>query len=302
MYTIIDVGESKICNHSSPSMWTSEYYRYCLRLLIAALHGSVKPLNVIFGDIECDFHNSNKTVKIDIQSEHTLVKLGGRSVDEIVWGNIDLLDGTGKYLIRIPNYGYYSSLDATIEYSLPNIVNIGSNDKFNDYLRRAVYIPPIIYDCPDFNVEERSSIITLGNNSDRRTEFARKAAECSLDISSVQNVLSKDHLKRVYNKTKIMVNVHQTDHHHTLEELRILPALCNGVIVVSEDVPLKDVIPYSDYIVWSSYDNLAETVRDVQNNYSNYHKKIFTHNLESKLMLSCEGNIEKFGRLIDRLT
>jgi hypothetical protein len=85
----------------------------------------------------------------------------------------------------------------------------------------------------------------------------------------------------VYKNSKVLVNVHQTDHHHTFEELRVLPALLNGVIVVSEDVPLKEKIPYSDYIVWASYDNIAQTVKDVSNNYEYYFNKIFTN---SKLM------------------
>lgn len=302
MYTIIDVNGSKVCHHSSPSIWTSEYYFYCLRLLVAVLQRSQKSVNIIFGDIACDFHNSNNTIKIDIQSEHTLVKLGGRSVDEVVSGNIDLLDGTGKYLIRIPNYNYYSRLDATIEYSRPNIANVQTNSLYTDYIKRAIYIAPTIYDVVNFQMGNRSATITLGNSSDRRIEFAWKTKTMGLDISNIQNVLSKHSLKSMYNDTKIMVNVHQTDHHHTFEELRVLPALCNGVIIVSERVPLKEVIPYVDSIVWSSYNDLAQTVRDVQNNYNDYFQRIFTHKLEEQIIALRQDNINNLADLIDKIT
>jgi hypothetical protein len=199
-------------------------------------------MSVVLGPMDYQFPDG--TFRIDIQSEHTLVKLGGRSVDEIVWGDTDLLGEDGKYLIRIPNFEYYSKLDATIEYSLPNIANIGTNDRYTDYLNTAAYVAPVIYDSPAFQASERESTITMFSNNpcERRSKFSASAE----GIVNVQGVFSKDELKRVYDGSKIMVNVHQTDHHHTFEELRVLPALCNGVVIISEDVPLKDKIPYAD--------------------------------------------------------
>ena len=295
MYTILNVNESRICRYVVPSIWTSEYYNYCVSLFTTALSRMSKPLNVILGDIACDFKNDNQTIKIDIQSEHTLVKLGGRSVDEIVWGDIDVIDGDGKYLIRVPNYQYYSRLDATIEYSLPNLVNLQTNDRFADYLRTAIYIAPTIYDILDFRARGQTDTITLSNPSDRRAAFFSRMP----GIMNVQGVLSKDALKGVYDKTKIMVNLHQTDHHHTFEELRVLPALCNGVIIVSEDVPLKETIPYANAIVWSSYADLADTVQDVQRNYDYYFQQIFTSKLEENLMTLRHFNV---NNLINYLT
>lgn len=284
MYAILSVGDSRICRYLLPSTWTREYYNYCVDLLIVALSKADKPFNVILGDIDYNFDNPYKTIKIDIQSEHTLVKLGGRSVDEIIYGNIDTLDGDGKYLVRIPNYDYYLKLDATIEYSLPNMVNMNTNSKFWPYLEKAIYIAPTIYNTIDFQAHERTDTITIGNNSDRRAKFFSSAIDNCLSVPNIENVLHKHDLKQLYDKTKILVNVHQTDHHHTFEELRVLPALCNGVIIISEDVPLKFAIPYADSIVWSSYDKLIETIKHVQDNYEDYRNKIFTSQLKEKLL------------------
>ena len=97
---------------------------------------------------------------------------------------------------------------------------------------------------------------------------------------------------------RILVNVHQTDHHHTFEELRVLPALCNGVLIISEEVPLKEEIPYSESIIWSSYDRLPETIEKVKENYDYYYKKIFTEKLHSDLVKLQEDNLKNIKDII----
>ena len=74
-----------------------------------------------------------------------------------------------------------------------------------------------------------------------------------------------------------MINIHQTEHHHTFEELRVLPALLNGIIVICEDSPLKESIIYGKFVIWSNYDNVIETIKDVENNYDYYFDKIFNN-------------------------
>ena len=99
-------------------------------------------------------------------------------------------------------------------------------------------------------------------------------------------------------KNKILINVHQTDHHHTFEELRVLPALLNGVIIISEDVPLKDKIPYNEFIIWSDYDKIVDKVKEVYENYEFYYNKIFVNsNLSEILMSMTENNHKIFEKL-----
>ena len=49
-----------------------------------------------------------------------------------------------------------------------------------------------------------------------------------------------------------------------------------GILIVSEDVPYKEVIPYNKHIVWSSYDDLPRTINDVLDNYEVYRDKYLT--------------------------
>ena len=89
-------------------------------------------------------------------------------------------------------------------------------------------------------------------------------------------MFGKETMKTIMDKFKILVNIHQTDFYHTLEELRILPSLMTGILIVSEDVPYKGNIPFSKHIIWSSYDDLPKTINDVLLNYVVYREKYLT--------------------------
>lgn len=293
----IKLNNSYVCYNKHHSPYTAEYYWYCTKLLVEALTHSGLNMNVIMGDHSFDFQNDNKTFKFDIQPEHTLVKLGGRSVDDIIYGDIDTLDGDSKYLVRIPNYAYYNNLDCVMEYSIPNIINIESSSEidFSEYLKKSIYIAAALYKEVDFEEYKRTKTITMfsSNPCPRRDKFKRKC--------NMQGFFTAESLKKVYNNTRIMVNVHQTDHHHTFEELRCLPALMNGVIIVSEDVPLKDKIPYSDYIVWAKYEDLEDKVKEVEDNYEKYYRNIFTDDLKSIINTLQKNNLIQVQDIITKV-
>jgi hypothetical protein len=252
---------------------TREYYNYIVGLLKNWLYSSTDDINVIFGDYFFEFKNNNKTIKIDIQCEHTLVKEGGRSVNDKIYGNVKNSDGF--YLVRIDKFNYLNSLDYVIEYSLPNIENIMSCGKFQNFLSKVIYIPPLL-NSPNFS-GDKTKVITLFDSKSnfRRISTLTQMSKLGINNTSITDCFSNECLLDLYNKTKIMVNIHQTDHHHTFEELRVLPALLNGVIIVSEDIPLKEKIPYNEYIIWASYDDVPSKTKDVVDNYDLYYDKIF---------------------------
>lgn len=273
------------------------FYMHCVNLIKKSLIKNNLNLNVILGNYSPEFSNTNKIVKIGIQYEHTLVKLGGRSVQEIIFGDIKHEDGV--YLIRIDNFEYYNNLDSIIEYSLANIHNISTNKKFDDYLKRVTYISSAYYNI-NFEKELKTDIITMFVDSSnfRRNNVLSDLANLNVPITKIQNCYDSDGLNEIYKKSKILINVHQTEHHHTLEELRILPALMTGVLIISEKVPLTDIIPYSDYIIWSNYENIAQTTFEVMNNYEYYYNKIF---IEGKLTLILSNLIKNDENAFDKI-
>jgi hypothetical protein len=289
------VGRNSICYQSQPSMHIREYYNHCLSIILKRLSTTEDAINVIFGRIDCAFGNSNPIIRIDIQCEHAIVKDGGRGISERIFG--ETLDEAGsQYLIRIADYDYFKGLDVVIEYSIPNINHISKARLFHNYSKKLVYISALIYDM-NFDRSNKFDTITLftNNASDRRTLFTSNMAMNNIECVNVNNCYSSEDLVGQYDKTRILVNVHQTDHHHTFEELRVLPALQRGVLVVSEDVPLKSTIPYNEYVIWSSYDNLAKTVQEVQDNYDAYHKRIFNADLKALFLTMEKTNINNLN-------
>ncbi len=79
----------------------------------------------------------------------------------------------------------------------------------------------------------------------------------------------------LYDSKAMLINIHQNPHHHTMEELRLLPALLCGLVIVSEETPLIKQVQYSDFIIWSSMEDLPGKVADAITNYDSYFKKFF---------------------------
>jgi len=288
--TIESIGESAIAYLTEPPIHTREYYHYCVQLLKRKCTELSCPINICVGPLSVNFNNGNPTMRTDIQCEHMLVKEGGRSVEERYVSATPTQEGD-YYLLRIQNFNYYNGLDFVLEYSLPNISHLRNSGLFKEYLDKTVHISPSFYDITVDATSKKDTLTLFTNNpSPRRIHFLSEMREKQIDFVAIDDCYSKNDLITRYAKTKILVNVHQTDHHHTFEELRALPALRNGVIVVSEEVPLVDKIPYHSHIIWAPYKDLSDTVLKVQQNYDRIYKEIFTPRLKNLLLEMEETN------------
>lgn len=291
----INFGESilaRVYRDQNVGIHIKDYYNYCFNLIVDSLQSSDKQVDVSLG--KSSFDNS---IQLDIQPEHTLVKLGGRSVAKPVLGNIPTGDAGENYLVRIDKFDYYRSLDGVIEYSMPNIINMQScfDEEVVEYSKKCRYIAPLIYDTDRLENNKRSGVFTLSTlgSSPRRVLFHKVTG-----IENIADEFCSDKLSDLYYNKAIMVNIHQTEHHHTFEELRVLPALSQGLVVVAEDSPLKHHIPYSDSIVWSSLENMSEVIHDVESNYESYREKLFTNKLSETLQKLRQNNAENISKLI----
>jgi len=294
----IETNKSNLYFGKSQGIHTDEYYFYCCELILQCLkeRKDSEAVNVIFGPQQINIENNLRTVRLDIQPEHTLVKKGGRSVTEKIEGNIPVTNRDEKYLVRICNFDYYKSLDGVIEYSIPNIINMQTCDstKICEYANKCKYIAPSLYND---NLENKNrkgtfTLFSLGA-SPRRDEFLKTTG-----VENISGVFFAKDLINIYRSKAIMINIHQTNHHHTFEELRVLPALSQGVVVVAEDSPLKEHIPYSDSIIWSSFKNVKDVVRDVENNYEKYRKKLFSTKFVDTLQQLRRDNVVNMKELI----
>lgn len=260
--------------------YVAEYRAY----VISLLREVILPSSIV--TLESPHLNLLRTpTRIGINYEHTLVRSGGRDSLNSSVGIVRVVnDPNQKYLVRIVNCAYLEACDIVIDYSIPNIFNVQCSRRFPKLTDSHLYIAPCLYPIYWDMGNRTIDILTTFLNPDvpRRKVFLETC-------TNVSSCFGGKELCDLYRCTKILLNVHQTDDHHTAEELRILPALQNGVIVVSEESPLSDMIPYGHMIIWAPYDKLLETARQVVETYEQTCMKLFTpknKNLLERLHLS----------------
>jgi len=265
----------------------NDYYQMIVEIIKQIIdNNKLFNLNIVLCNNDYNFKNINKTIKISMNYEHTLVKIGGRSVPENTpIGNI--YDNNGnKYLVRIDRFNELNNSDIIIDYSIPNIYNVKDSNLFYDFSKKHIYISPTIYNLN--LIKQNRNIITLttfiNTNEKRREKLISKINDAKISHININNCFEKNDIQNLYNNTKIIINVHQTEHHDTFEELRALPALECGVIVISELSPLSNLIPYSDFIIWINYDDIIRKTKEIIDNYDYYHDLIFSKDKINKLL------------------
>jgi len=232
----------------------NEYYQYILKDLISFFQSHNLPFSVNFA---CD--DLDKDINLNFQYEHTIIK-----------------NNNDTYYCTIHNFNNLISCDSVFEYSNANITHIKEHPKFSPYLNVCKYYPPLIYDEVSNNTDRTNNCLTIHNLTERRSKVHQKVNMNYYHHECGNDMFGKETMKTIMDKFKILVNIHQTDFYHTLEELRILPSLMTGILIVSEDVPYKGNIPFSKHIIWSSYDDLPKTINDVLLNYEVYREKYLT--------------------------
>ncbi len=277
---LLKENESNILIHEQP-IYIKDYYIYILSVIKYVINKNNLSINVIFGNMIYDFNNNNKTIKININYEHTLVKKGGRGIENNTPTGIIQYNKDENYLVRIDNLNDHINSDIIIDYSNPNIYNVKSSGYYDDFSHKHIYISPSIYQSTYIKMENRkiSSLTTFINvNEPRRHKLLENIKNYNqFNNININNCFDKNDIENLYRDTKVIINIHQTHHHDTFEELRCLPALQNGVIIVAEKSPLNNLIPYNDLIIWCEYDDIINKVKDILDNYEEYHSKIFTN-------------------------
>ena len=257
-------------------------------------------LNITLGNNDHRFNNDNRTIRISINYEHTLVKIGGRDVPpNTPFGNV-CDDNNNKYFVRIDRYDELMNSDIVIDYSIPNIQHVYNSGVFSDFSKKQVYISSSVYDL--YFAKENRNITTLttfiNTEEERRKTLLREIKNHNISHRNVNTCFGKTELQELYKSTKIMINIHQTPHHHTFEELRVLPALECGVIVISEVSPLHELVPYHELVVWVPCEDIIEKTKEIIANYDVYHDSIFTETNIRKLRELKNENYDRLCKMV----
>jgi GT2 family glycosyltransferase len=216
--------------------------------------------------------------RVALQWEHVLVRPGGRDSAGAPASGVPLPDGGGHYLARLVDAPRLASADLLIDYSAVNLRVLADCPFWNGRLPPRVAVAPLVYP-PDFGRDGRDiPLLSLfaAPGQGRRADFLAAARAAGLPLRNRRGVFHPDNLRALYRRCRILVNVHQTADHHTFEELRVLPALLCGVLVVSEEVPLREAIPYARFVIWSAPERLLDTVCAVHADYAAHWARVFT--------------------------
>lgn len=303
---LLDINRSKLlfCDDGT---CVKDYYFYILEIVIEILQNNdfncvilFSPYNMNTSGITLDL--DIPLIRLNMNIEHTLVKPGGRDTYEAPMGNIPIPKQNENYLVRFEKLGMLQNSTIVIDYSMPNIINARESVVFQDIFEKMVYISPILYNFYGEKENRNIELLTTFQHTEpRRKTFLDNASAQNINIYNVEDCFDKSKLEELLHSTKIMINVHQTDHHDTIEEFRILPALSCGIIVISEEGALIPEIPYHKYIIWTSYENLIPCILNVQQNYDKYVEKIFGNNdIESLLDSLHNANVENMESKIKK--
>lgn len=228
--------------------------------------------------LEHAFPNDNKVLNFFLQVEHNLVLEGGEGSGVLVdakRGSIDSMSDDSKYFVRIVHGEIYEKFDGIIEYSVPNIENMRLSGYYANTLDKTVYVPPLQFEYNAGLMAEKSIDIATSflSVTPRRASLLDDFKKNNFNYSNL-HAFHPEELREALDNTKILVNIRQSDFHHTFEEFRVLPALQRGVVVISEDVPLRESIPYHEYIVWTSQYGIIDAVKRVSENYQSHFHSI----------------------------
>jgi hypothetical protein len=306
----------------NPTSIVSDYNSYIISLLerfIKNTGSRSKAININFvmwgREFNEDFNNKNPTIRIECNYEHTLVLPGGRDMGDAVPGKI--YDEYGKhmdYTVRLVNRASLAKADLVIDYSFQNVANIQLSGDFKDIDNKITWIYPSLYEehelCKQTAMRVTDCLTTFFDiNQPRRKKIVDEFKNLwtkEINYHNVHNCFSKHELQELYLKTKVLVNIHQTDHHHTLEELRVLPALQCGVLVICEKCPINSNryfnVVYDDYIIWAEYGDIVQKTVEVLDNYEKYFHDIFLTPKQVNLYELDAQNYQKIERALSKFT
>ena len=277
------VTQSIICKkvqnsyiYYSDNTWIAikEYTMYIIELLEDYLNKNPLSINLFVNiNNSIETNNENRIVKIGINYEQTIV------ADEISASSTEpqgKIECNGKqYTVNVDMINDFKGNDIIFDYSKPNIKNIEISGLYPELLPKFQYISPSVYHSVTTSTNQKTNIITLFlSETPRRQTIITELSQ--LDNYINRNDCYDKELFDLLINSKMLINIHRSDDENTFEELRVLPALMNRVLVISEISPLTELIPYNPLIIWATYENIVEKTKEVLEHYDEYVSKIFT--------------------------
>jgi len=274
------------------------YEDYIVKILKKLSKEINKNINFGFQNFILDKNNINISANVEQIICNNLIKEKDITPDTYIEKTDSIWDNKIQF-IRLINLTIWSYSQIDLDYSICNTIHV-SKTVSPLVANRVVYFPALFYEFNPFTNIRNHDIITHGNfKTPRRVPYIEKLKKLNLNVTNIENVFTFEDNLELFKNTKIIINIHAVDHHGTFEELRCLPALLCGCIIISEDCYLKEYIPYHEYIVWTSLENFSTVVKIVYDNYEFYYDLIFNQGNLKNIIDNMRGDSE--NRLLDKL-
>jgi hypothetical protein len=168
------------------------------------------------------------------------------------------------------------------DYSLMNIFKHHSKN-INSYF--LPYHIDKIYKHPELPKGEKDiDVLFIGNLNHRRKEWLKNLTDNNINFKIITNVFYENSIE-YFARSKILLNIHFYSGESILEVTRIIPAIANNCIILSEishDKYYNDI--YSNLIKITSMDTFIVDINNILNNYN-------------RLIIEYNNNIEKLYSL-----
>jgi len=281
-----------------PPTHISEYYSLVVSGLLedSSSKGSFKQIAVCFPKDAALL--PKKIRKVVLQLEHTILS-SYHAQDNYV---ASPLKGGTQFLVRLlgPIAGFKAS-SSIIEYSRSNIAHIEESSFSELYRAKVVYIAPLLGLASggvEISPRETPTVHTMFGSPDlgRRKELVEELRRKGLKI---ENLREYRDLSQAFSRVGILLNIRQFSHFHTLEELRVLPAILNGVIVVTEPSERLEQVPYRNFLISAPVEEWPKLIPRLQNSYWAVWDKMFSGNRLDQLARQLRlDNSKGFKRIL----
>lgn len=169
----------------------------------------------------------------------------------------------------------FENASAVVDYSALNVEKVRKSPSLRTISSKFHVISPLLGPCSrELRPREEVIVATMygSPNRGRRGRIATTLAKAGIEVLNVQNF---ENYETAFQDIAILLNFRQVEHFSTPEELRILPALLQGVVVIMEDTSFARQSLCAEFLVFADERSLSATIKEVQSNYSTYWNQIF---------------------------
>lgn len=155
-----------------------------------------------------------------------------------------------------------------VDYNITNINIIRNINPTSD-----IYHIPYLYHDEGIHNEPLYDVCLIGSFSEHRNNIYQNLLKNGISTIFVYNKFG-DICDNIISESKIVLNIHYTSETNILETIRCYQGLYKKKIVVSEDSIYDVNNDLDNLIVYSPYEKLVDTVKNVLADFGTYKKRI----------------------------